>query len=257
MLRLPARRPSRRFTLGMLAVAVLLVPGWFLLRDSPLVSVDKVNITGVSGPQAAEISQALTDAAKRMTTLDVDQAQLADAVHEFPVVARIKAHGRLLHTLDIQVSERLPVAALANRDRRMAVASDGTILANTLTKDLPLVPVAAPPGGTMLAEHKAQQMVTMLGAASAELRPHIERASIGDQGLTVRLANGPELYFGDTSRLAAKWAAAERVLADYSARGAAYIDVRVPERPAAGGFDDPTNGATPDQNSQPGVEPPQ
>src|SRR3954469_2732648 len=114
MLRLPARRPSRRFTLGMLAVAVLLVPGWFLLRDSPLVSVDKVNITGVSGPQAAEISQALTDAAERMTTLDIDGTQLTDAVRQFPIVAKVKTHTRLLHTLDIEVTEHVPVAALAN-----------------------------------------------------------------------------------------------------------------------------------------------
>src|SRR6476659_842778 len=146
MLRLPARRPSRRATLGALLVVGLLASGWFLLRGSPLVSVDKVNISGVSGPQAAEISQALTDAAERMTTLDIDQAKLADAVRQFPIVAGVKAHGRPLHTLDIEVREHVPVAALANGDRRMAVADDGTILEGTLTKDLPLVPVAAPPG---------------------------------------------------------------------------------------------------------------
>ena len=257
MLRLPARRPSRRFALGALAVLGLLVAGWFLLRDSPLVSVDKVNISGVSGPQAAEIDQALTDAAKRMTTLDVDPAKLADAVRQFPVVARVKAHSRLLHTLDIEVLQHVPVAALANGDRRMAVASDGTILANTLTKGLPLVPVAAPPGGTKLAEPKAQRMVTLLSAAPEELLPKITRAANARIGLTAHLASGPTVFFGDTSRLAAKWAAAERVLADYSARGAAYIDVRVPERPAAGGFQDAGSSTTPDQNPQSGVEAPQ
>src|SRR4051794_9105517 len=226
MLRLPARRPSRRATLGALAVLGLLIPAWFLLRDSPLVSVDKVNISGVSGSQASEVRQALTDAAERMTTLDVDQAKLTDAVRQFPIIAGVKAHGRLLHTLDIEVVQHVPVAALANGDRRMAVATDGTILQNTLTKDLPLVPVAAPPGGTQLAEPKAQRMVTLLGAAPEEMLPKIERAGIDDVGLTVQMAQGPELYFGDTSRLAAKWAAAERVLTDYTSRGASYIDVR-------------------------------
>ena len=34
----------------------------------------------------------------------------------------------------------------------------------------------------------------------------------------------------------AKWTAAARVLADPSSRGAAYIDLRLPDRPAAGGL---------------------
>ncbi|MET0811192.1 MAG: hypothetical protein ABWY65_08780, partial [Thermoleophilaceae bacterium] len=46
----------------------------------------------------------------------------------------------------------------------------------------------------------------------------------------------PELIFGDARRARAKWAAAARVLADPEARGASYIDLRIPGRPAAGGL---------------------
>jgi len=145
------------------------------------------------------------------------------------------------------------VAALANGDKRMAVADDGTILEGTLTKGLPLVPVASPPGGRTLAEPKAEKMVALLAAASADMRAGIERVAIDDHGLTVQLKEGPQLYFGDSTRLKAKWFAAERVLADYTSRGATYLDVRVPERPAAGGLESTATAAA-TLNSQSGVQ---
>jgi cell division protein FtsQ len=48
---------------------------------------------------------------------------------------------------------------------------------------------------------------------------------------------------GSTERPRAKWAAAARVLSDSSSEGATYIDVRLPERPAAGGFPAGTDSA--------------
>jgi hypothetical protein len=55
-------------------------------------------------------------------------------------------------------------------------------------------------------------------------------------GLHARLKSGPRLDFGRPARLRAKWVAAARVLADPRAAGAAYVDLRVPERPVAGPF---------------------
>ena len=54
---------------------------------------------------------------------------------------------------------------------------------------------------------------------------------------TIRLRNGPVLYFGTVQRLTAKWAAIARVLADPDAAGATYLDATVPERVAAGGLE--------------------
>lgn len=254
LLPLPRLHLSRRLLAGVLIAVLMLVPGWFLLRSSPLVSVDEVNITGLSGPQAAQVRQALETTAREMTTLRVDRQALQDAVSQFPIVATVKAQPRLLRRLDIEVVQYVPVAALANGDRRMAVAGDGTILQGTLTKDLPLVPVNSPPGGAKLAEPKAQDMVALLGAAPTGLLPRISRVEVADRGLTAYVSDGPELYFGSPTRLDAKWAAATRVLADAYSRGATYLDVRVPERPAAGGLE-PTDAATDPVETQPEVEP--
>ena len=57
-----------------------------------------------------------------------------------------------------------------------------------------------------------------------------------DDGYVAELRDGPELIFGAATRLRAKWAAAARVLADLEARGATYVDLRIPSRPAVGGL---------------------
>ncbi|MCZ4491956.1 MAG: FtsQ-type protein [Conexibacter sp.] len=247
------RRVPRRAIAGALVVALMLVPGWFLFRSSPLVGISDVTITGLSGTQATQIRQALEDAAKGMTTLTVDRQALQDAVSQFPIVASIKVSPHLLHRLDIEVIQHVPVAALVNGDRRMAVAGDGTILQGTLTKDLPLVPVNSPPGGTTLADPKAREMVSLLGAAPTALLPRISGVELADRGLVAHVSDGPDLYFGSPTELSAKWAAATRVLADAYSHGATYLDVRVPERPAAGGLE-PTDPAGSTLDTQPEVQ---
>jgi hypothetical protein len=66
------------------------------------------------------------------------------------------------------------------------------------------------------------------------------------------------VYFGDASRPHAKWLSLARVLADPSSAGASYVDVRLPERPAAGfpGSAGPaasTSESKPTSNSAPGT----
>jgi hypothetical protein len=89
----------------------------------------------------------------------------------------------------------------------------------------------------------ARRLVAALAAAPRPLRRLIARAYDSPHGLRIGLRKGPTLYFGSPARLAAKWAAAARVLSDEASKGAEFIDVRLPERPVAGGFD-PSAGST-------------
>jgi hypothetical protein len=75
---------------------------------------------------------------------------------------------------------------------------------------------------------------TVLAAAPPTLAGWVARVYEGHEGLTVAMRGGLLLYFGDDRRPHAKWLSAARVLASPSSAGAVYIDVRVPERPAAG-----------------------
>jgi cell division protein FtsQ len=47
------------------------------------------------------------------------------------------------------------------------------------------------------------------------------------------MRDGMLVYFGDETRPHAKWASLAAVLSDPSSAGASYVDVRLPERPAA------------------------
>ena len=52
--------------------------------------------------------------------------------------------------------------------------------------------------------------------------------------MTIDLHGGIQIRFGSASAAPTKWAAAAAVLADRRLGSLAYIDVRVPKRPAVG-----------------------
>jgi cell division protein FtsQ len=226
--------------LTMLVALPLLAGGWLLLRRSSFTAVEHVKVSGLHGPQARAIEAALDEAAGHMSTLDVSHAALQAAVASYPVVRAIHTAPSFPHGLRIEVVEQLPVAALTIGGQRTAVAADGVVLGSGLiTGSLPALsePQGLAPavggrvqGQTLLAE------LTILGAEPRPLMRFDARVYSGSQGegLTVAMRNGLLVYFGDAARPHAKWMALARVLADSTSAGAVYIDVRVPERPAAG-----------------------
>jgi cell division protein FtsQ len=232
-------RRRRRLRIGLIALALgtpLLIGGWMWLRDSSLVAVRHVRVTGAHGPEARAIERSLTLAARRMSTLDVNRGALLAAVAPFHLVRAIKVSTTLPHGLRIAVTERLPVAALLVGETQTAVASDGMVLGTRpLSGELPTVSAAyEPPAGRRLRDWRLLGAVAILGAAPRALATLTERAFLGPKGFTAVMRGGLEVYFGDSSRPRAKWLSLARVLADPTSAHALYVDVRTPERPAAG-----------------------
>ncbi len=219
------------------AIAALLFGGWLWVRDSSLVAIKRVAITGVSGPDASRIRAALTRAAENMTTLDVRDAELRSAVAPYPVVKDLRISTHFPHAIQIRVVEQVPVAVVSAGGRSLAVANDGTLLHDvSAPNSLPVIPLRSAPAGTKLADPGAMSAVALLSAAPYQLLAQISQVSPdGQHGLVAQLRSGPSIYFGDSARLNAKWTAAQAVLADPGSAGAVYIDVTDPARPAAGG----------------------
>jgi cell division protein FtsQ len=222
-----------------LVATAALAGAWLLIRDAPLLSVTDVEVTGVTGPDAAAIRSALTVAARDMTTLHVREDALRTAVEPFPVVRSVSADVRSPRGLRVVVRVHTPVAVMAAGAQRVPVAADGTLLRGSLARNLPVLEARAIPGGSQLAPGADAAAVAVLAAAPTALRRQITRVRSTRRGLSTRLADGPAIVFGTPGRAEAKWAAASRVLADPEAAGASYIDVRSPERPAAGGVSVP------------------
>ena len=229
---------SRKLRLSLLVAIVigaLLLGGWLWLRDSSLVAVTRVTVTGQSGPDAAAIRTALIGAARGMTTLDVSMSTLRTAVSPFPVVEDLRVSTQFPHGMRIRVLERLPVAVVSVGGRRIAVASDGTLLHEMqAASSLPVVPLAVAPGGPRLI-NPALQAINLLAAAPAQLLQRISQVTtVQGHGLVAQIRGGPSIYFGLATDARAKWIAATEVLADPGSAGAGYIDVTDPVRPAAG-----------------------
>lgn len=244
--RLPARRPPLRVLLAAATALALLIAGWLWLRESSLVEVRSVEVTGIAGAEGAPVRAALDEAGRSMTTLHVRRDALETAVAPYPLVRRIEVATDFPHALRVRVVTNVAVGVVVLGGRRVPVTSDGTLLRDVAARgSLPTVPLDAPTGSTRLTDREALAAVAALGAAPAELRARVESVTTTDaHGLALRLAHGPLLWLGDGTRLAAKWAAAAAVLADPEAAGASTIDVTAPERPAVGGLSDgaPTTG---------------
>ena len=233
----PVPRPPARFVVIAAAVLAVLAGGWLWLRDSPLVGVRQVTVTGADGPQAAQIRRAVEEAAAGMSTLHVQTDALRKALASFPIVEDVRVHPSPPHRLRVEIVEHEAVGAVLDGGRRVPVDASGLLLTGAPAGSLPALTVKGALAGDRLRDRRALAEVRLLGAAPRALRLRVGKVFLGPEGLTARLTNGPQLVFGGTERLAAKWAAAVAVLADPSSSGTTVLDLRVPERPAAAGLE--------------------
>jgi cell division protein FtsQ len=238
-------RPPR-VLLWIAAVAALVAVGFLWFRDSSFVRVEKVTVTGLSGPEAPRLRALLTSAARDMSTLHVREQQLRTVVEPYPIVKGISITPDFPHGLRIAVRQNQPVAAVVVDGQPTPVAANGVVLRGATKAALPEVPVDVAPGGDRVTDRRALASIAILGAAPMALLERVEGAAwTDDGGVTLTMANGPQLRFGGADRPAAKWAAAAAVLADADSAGATYLDLRYPERPAAGGLEDPATQRDP------------
>lgn len=237
--RLP--RPGRRTLAGIVVLAATLTGAWFWVRQSSLVAVQRVTVTGVSGPDAVAIRQTLVQTAERMTTMEIDSRRLKASVSRYPFVRSLRVSVSLPHTATISVFEQVPVGVLDGT----TVSAHGTLLSGVSPSGRPVPTITASSAASGSGSGGASHPATVTGTARADVYllasapyPILARLATAGwrpgRGLTVTLRNGPIVYFGDDIRLAAKWRSVILTLAQPSSAGASYIDVTDPTRPAAG-----------------------
>lgn len=233
---LPSARALRRRVIVVGLIAAALCGGYlFWLRDSSLVAVEEVTVSGAGGSKGLE--SALVAAAREQTTLHVDAAALEEAVAFDPAVRGVSAETDFPHGMAITVDLREPVAYL--RSERLVLAADGVVLAeaNDAPEQLPVLDL----GGDDLvrsgrAEGNALSLAKAMGAAPQPLLAEVDSIEIDrEHGVVAELTGGVELRFGTKANADLKWKSAAAVIADAKLDTAAYIDLSVPERPVVGG----------------------
>jgi cell division protein FtsQ len=244
------RRSFLRGFVAVIALAGLGFCGWLWLRDSSLARVTEVRVTGARTSDEARIRSALESAARDMTTLHVREEILHDVVQRFPSVAGLEVDTDFPHGMAIEVIEHRPVAALEVDGRRTPVSGSGIVLTGVQAdEDLPSINGDHVPTGHV-DDSRTRAALAVAASAPRRLLTRGERLWWGPEGLTMDLRDGPPLIFGTRDDAVSKWAAAARVLAEPSAAGAVYLDLRVPGRVAAGGLG-PIPQEPPPENPQP------
>lgn len=236
--RTPARTLRGRLVLSALALAGIAASVWFG-RDLPLWQVRHVTVLGLEGPDAPAARRALIDAAEQMTTLAVDRRRLRAALAGYPLAAGVEVERRLPDRLVLRVRLRRPVAVVVGPQGRLALADDGTALPGVRTSDsLPTLQVSDGPEPRRPLPRSLARRLQVLASAPPELLPQV--ATVIDDpelGLVATMRSGLRGIFGAATDLKLKWRSMSAVLAaDQSALDASYLDLRVPSRPAAGGF---------------------
>jgi cell division protein FtsQ len=220
-------------------LGVAFAAGYLLwLRDSSLVAVTNVDVVGVSSGDPAQIRADLTRVAEEQTTLHADPAAIEEAASVYPTIESVAVDPNFPHGMRIEVTERPPAMLVEAGGQKVPAAADGTLLTGVQVAEderLPVLEVGKIPAGGKLQDDTLQQAL-ILGATPEPLRPLVEKVGRDeDYGVVVTLRGDIPVRFGSGSRAAEKWAAAAAVLADPKLDSLTYLDVRVPERPAAGG----------------------
>jgi cell division septal protein FtsQ len=165
-------------------------------------------------------------------------------VSGYTSVASLTVQTHFPHGLSIHVIENNPLARLDFGGTIVAVSANDRVLAGLVpSRSLPLVRTTLAPVAGTVRDPLAREELALLAAAPAPLRDRVYSVVLGGEGLTAQLRSGPKIYFGNDTLPHAKWASAAVVLASTSSRGASYVDVSLPSRPAAQ-INDPLTSAS-------------
>jgi cell division septal protein FtsQ len=231
-------RPSRMHLVLALVVLMAVVAGsWMLVRNSSLVAVNDVKVVGLSGYYDKQARAAVVAEAMQMTTMNFDESRVSEAANGFVDVAGVKVETDFPHGATIFVDVRRPVLVARISGRLVTLSQTGEVLSNTrATVGLPHISANGRIVDNHLVAGKALSAARVLGAAPDVLMRKVDSIRFGKLGIVVSLENGPDLYFGSSAQARTKWRDAAAVLASPKSKGAAYVDLRVPGRPAIGGL---------------------
>lgn len=225
-------RTRLRLVIGLVVLVAVAAAGFALVR-SPLLSIDRVTVTGAEHSDPAAVL-ARFDVVPGTPTVSVDADAVEAALRADPWIADARVVVSWPGSVDVEVTEQVPVAAVATAGGYAFVTVDGVVV-EMLDDPMGLALIAADvpetirPGATIstAATLGALEFIGWLPADIAR----VTVVSVDEAGqlaatvddLTVRLGRAREMQ----SKALALIALIGRGLAPGS-----YVDITAPRRPA-------------------------
>ena len=234
------RRRRRVIEIGVGGLVCVLAGYW--LAAGPVLAINSVNVSGYSGPDASQLSSALTAAAGHGGSLLSPPIRILRQVAiRFPGVQDIAISRSWPLALNVRVTPADPIAIVRGPSQTAVIVSPRGLVMGlapahlarasiVLSQPLPTFAHALPGWGL--------QGVQFLHDLSPRVRVRVQNLTYSQGQLTGQLLNGPSLVLGSLAQLPEKAAAINVVLASVSTtiqKKASYLDVTVPSRPALGG----------------------
>jgi cell division protein FtsQ len=227
------RRRLRR--LLVLGAVVVLLAGLVALTRSPLLAVRHIRVTGAS-QTSADAVVAASGIKLGSPLLDVSTATARRKIAALPWVKTVSVRRSFPGTVAVQVTERIPIAVVADGDGWLEVDRSGRVLARVPSAPAGLVPLdgvpaGVAPGGQLTA---APDLLALAAALPATLQPSLTGIAVAPSGLVLQLKDGGVVQLGQADDLPAKLVAAQAVLTSEGVNPGcvAVLDVQVPTAPA-------------------------
>lgn len=227
------RRRLRRLSwlvAAMVAAAAALAATW-----TPALDVDRVDIAGTYRTTPDEVVEAAGIApGDPLVWLDPGAAE--EAIARLPWIAEVTVRRRWPGTVEVEVIEREPAAAVATPDGTWLVADgEGRLVATAdqLPADLVVVDGVVAEGvpGDDLDTIPAG-LLAVAAAVPDALRPSVASVGGSPDAVEVRLDAGGILALGDATDADGKLRAAAAVLSTVPPGCVARLDVSLPSSPA-------------------------
>ncbi|GAA1614402.1 cell division protein FtsQ/DivIB [Leucobacter chromiireducens] len=223
-----ARRRRRMWliVLGAVAGLVLFVAAGVF---TPLMAVRNIELVGASGVPEDEVRAALAQFEGVPLAL-VDDGEVHRALEPFPLIQRYAVERIPPHTLTVRIEERVAVVSLAEEDGVGLYDAAGVKLGSAEA-----APKGVPLGSGALKDRSSQAFRSATRALRdmpSELRDQVSgvTASSG-QDVTLTLASGIEVMWGDGESSRRKSAVLATMLKSLGDREVSYIDVSSSEAP--------------------------
>jgi cell division protein FtsQ len=224
----PSRYRRRRLVAGLTAALVLLVGvavgSWVLLYDAGFADVEDIAITGLSTVPEQAVRDAVA-VPPGGPLIAVDTAAVAERVAALEGVASVHVRRAWPHTVEVEVTERVPVALWQTPQGLFEV--DGT--------GLPYRPAPEPPPalprltftGVAPQDPSTTAALAVLHDLSEPLRAQVATVAVAGTQVTLGLGDKRSVRWGDPERSAEKNA----VLGPLLGQPGTVYDVSSPDLP--------------------------